>query len=216
MQLIQYLLVGCLLCMGGWQTVRAQNRSTDALSTQEILSAIDRTTSALKTLRCEFTQTKELSLLRDQMVSYGVMYYQQEGGKLHWEYTSPYRYTFILNGKQVLMRSPGQTQVVNTSDNRMFQEIARHMMNSLTGRCLTATTDFRTQIRTENGTWIAELTPIRREMQPFFTQLRLHFDPKRQLVIRVEMIEKNKDRTIIDLKNIQTDVPLDETLFTIP
>lgn len=215
MQLIKYLLVGCLFCIGNWQTTRAQNRSTETLSTQEILSAIDRTTSAVKTLRCEFTQTKELSILRDQMVSHGVMYYQQEGGKLHWEYTSPYRYTFILNGDRVLMRSSEQTQVVNTSDNRIFQEIARNIMNSLTGRCLTATNDFRTQIRTENGTWIAELTPIRREMQPFFTQLRLHFDPKRQLVIRVEMIEKNKDRTIIDLKNIQTDVPLDETLFTL-
>ncbi len=215
MHWIPYLLLVWLFGNFGLQTVQAQNRTADA-SDQEILAAIDRKAAAIKTLQCEFTQTKELSLLRDQMVSHGVMYYQQEGGKLHWEYTSPYRYTFILNGDRVVMRSPDQTHVVNTSDNRMFQEIARNMMNSLTGRCLTATTDFRTRIRVENGTWIAEMTPIRREISSFFSQLRLHFDPKRQLVIRVEMIEKNNDKTIIDLKNIRTDAPLDETLFSVP
>ena len=49
----------------------------------------------------------------------------------------------------------------------------------------------------------------------FFTKVRLHFDPTRQLVIRVELIERNGDRTTIDLKNLKTNTAIDEAVFAI-
>ena len=104
-----------------------------------------------------------------------------------------------------MVRSGERTDVIETSGNRMFREIARIMMNSLTGKCLSDTSDFEVRISTDAGRWIAELTPRRREMEQFFSRVRLHFDPDRQLVTRVEMIEKNGDRTVIDLKNLKTD-----------
>lgn len=195
---------------------RALGQTTEtAPSAAEIAAAIDQSAAAIRTLRGEFTQTKELSILRDKMVSHGVLYYEQQGGKLRWEYLTPYTYVFILNGDRVQMRSQEHTQTVGTSDNRIFREIARIMMNSLTGRCLTDTSDFRTEIRVAGGMWIAELTPSRREMQQFFAKIRLGFDPRRHLVSRVEMLDPNGDRTVIELKNIQTDQKLDEKVFAI-
>ena len=52
-------------------------------------------------------------------------------------------------------------------------------------------------------------------MEQFFSRVRLHFDPDRQLVTRVEMIEKNGDRTVIDLKNLKTDATIDENVFAV-
>lgn len=181
----------------------------------EILAAIDRSASLLRSLEGEFVQTKELSLLQEQLVSQGVIYYRQAGGQLRWEYRTPYRYTFVLNGERVMMRSGERTDVIDTFDNRVFREIARIMMNSLTGRCLTATSDFDVRIEAGAERWIAELTPRRREMAQFFTKVRLHFDPTRQLVIRVELIERNGDRTTIDLKNLKTNTAIDEAVFAI-
>lgn len=181
----------------------------------ELIAAIDRSASAIRSLQCDFTQTKELSLLQDKMVSRGVMYYRQEGGKLHWEYLSPYTYTFVLNGDRVMMRSPGHTDVVETSGNRMFRQIAWIMMHSLTGRCLTQEAEFDTQVRAEDGRWIATLKPVRREMRQFFTEVRLCFDPGRKLVTRVELLEESGDRTVIELKNIRTDVDIDEKYFAV-
>lgn len=208
-------LILLLLClMSGMGITRGQDH-TQTTSQIEILAAIDRSASMLRSLRCEFVQTKELSLLQDRMVSYGVLYYQQEGGKLHWEYQTPYRYTFILNGNRVMIQSGERTDVIETSGNRMFQEIARIMMNSLTGKCLSDTSDFEVRIATTAGQWIAELTPRRREMKQFFACVRLHFDSDQQLVTQVEMIEMNGDRTVIDLKNIKTNVPIDESVFAV-
>ena len=114
-----------------------------------------------------------------------------------------------------MMRSDGRTDVVETSANRMFREIARMMMSTLTGRCLTATSDFDIRVRAEKGLWIAELTPRRREMTQFFARVNLCFDPERQLVTRVEMVEAGGDRTVIELKNVQRNATIDESVFAI-
>ena len=195
-------------------THRAQSPAGQP-SQAEIIAAIDRSASSLRSLRCDFVQTKELSLLQERMVSHGVMYYRQAGGQLRWEYQTPYRYTFILNGGQVMMRSGDRTDVVDTSSNRMFREIARMMMNSLTGRCLTDTSDFEVRITAGEADWVAELTPRRREMEQIVARVRLHFDPARQLVTQVEMIERSGDRTVIELKNIKKDVAIDERVFAV-
>ncbi len=208
------LILFFLCLLAGLNVVRGQDHP-QAPSQEEIIAAINRSASMLRSLQCDFVQTKELSLLQDRMVSRGVMYYRQEGGKLHWEYQTPYHYTFILNGNRVMVRSGERTDVIETSGNRMFREIARIMMNSLTGKCLSDTSDFEVRISTNAGRRIAELTPRRREMEQFFSRVRLHFDPDRQLVTRVEMIEKNGDRTVIDLKNLKTDATIDENVFAV-
>lgn len=206
-------LLTCMLA-GGPAIIRAQSPQ-QPLTQAEILEQIDRSASRIESLQCDFTQTKELSLLQDRMVSHGVMYYRQQGGLLRWEYLTPYRYTFILNGDRVSMQSGGRTDVVETSGNRMFREIARMMMNSLTGQCLTAASDFEVRVTVQSDCWVAELTPRRREMEQFFARVRLRFDPERQLVTRIEMIERNGDSTVIELKNIKRNEPIDETLFVV-
>lgn len=207
------IITFCILILSG--TVVGQQLNVDKERQSEIIASMDESASAVKTLQCRFTQTKELPILNDKMVSHGVMYYSQDRGKLHWEYLSPYRYTFILNGNRIMMKSEAHTDVLEISDSRIFQEIARIMMNSLTGKCLTAASDFDTEIVSVDTTWIAELTPLRREMREFFSKIRLHFDPERRLVFKVEMIGENGDNTVIELNDIRTNITIDEKVFAI-
>lgn len=181
----------------------------------EVIASIDRSATALRSLQGDFVQTKELSLLQERMVSRGVIYYRQAGGALRWEYLTPYRYTFILNGERVMMRSGDRTDVIETAENRVFREIARLMMNSLTGRSLATTSDFEVHVTVEPERWVVELTPRRREMEQFFARIRLSYDPSRQLVSRVELIERSGDRTTIELKNLKTNQTIDEGVFAV-
>ena len=181
----------------------------------EVIASIDRSATALRSLQGDFVQTKELSLLQERMVSRGVIYYRQAGGALRWEYLTPYRYTFILNGERVMMRSGDRTDVIETAENRVFREIARLMMNSLTGRSLATTSDFEVHVIVEPERWVVELTPRRREMEQFFARIRLSYDPSRQLVSRVELIERSGDRTTIELKNLKTNRTIDEGVFAV-
>ena len=79
--------------------------SAQAVSEAKIRQQIEAAAASMKTMQCDFIQTKYLRMLNDKMVSRGKMYYQQSD-KLRWEYTSPYAYAFVLNGSCLLYTSP--------------------------------------------------------------------------------------------------------------
>ncbi len=204
-------LMGCLLgAMGG---ALAQ----EPVSVAERAEMIERTRAAaaeITSLQCDFSQVKNLSLLQAAMTSEGKMYYKG-GHSLRWEYTSPYTYTFVLNGDQVMMRSADKTDVVDVKSSRMFQQIARIMLNSVTGRSLTDTEDFAVEMYVQEGQWLAELRPKRKEMAQLFDRVRLWIDPASRMVRVVELIEKGGDTTRIEMRNVRKNVPIDDAVFAI-
>lgn len=183
-------------------------------NSQKVVQQISQAAQSVKTMQCDFVQTKHLKMLNDKMVSKGKMYYQQ-ADKLHWEYTTPYTYTFILNGSKVLLKKGTRNDVINVSQNKMFKEIARIMMNSVVGKCLTDTKSFKTSISESQSEYVATLIPQTKDMKQMWTKLVLHFNRKQMMVSKVEMHEKNGDRTIIELLNAQTNKTIDAKQFAI-
>ena len=125
----------------------------------KVKQQISKMASSLKSMQCNFVQTKYLRMLNDKMVSRGKMYYQQSN-KLRWEYTSPYTYTFVLNGSKVLISKGKRNDVINVNQSKMFKEIARIMMNSVVGKCLTDTRDFKVNIATSSTEYVLSLIHI--------------------------------------------------------
>ena len=179
---------------------------------EEMIEEICDAASGIRSMQCEFRQTKNLSLLATEMVSTGRMYYKE--GMLRWEYLSPYRYIFIINGERVLLDSPSGSNVIDTKTNKMFGSIANIMMNSLTGNIID-TEEFDTLILEEKEGWIAELIPVKKEMQQFFTKVRLHINPVEKSVEKVELLEKGGDTTLIEMTEIEKNVSVDDSVFEI-
>ena len=185
-----------------------------AQSNSEIIQQIDNACSELNSLACDFTQTKHVKLLNNKMVSYGKMYFCQPN-MLRWEYTSPYTYTFILNSNQVLLKNAQREDVLDVNKNKMFKEIARLMMSSVVGSCLTDNSTFNTTIATTPNEWIATLVPIKRDLKQMWTHMVIHFDRKMNSVVKVEMYEPSGDFTIIELHNIRHNVAINPLVFSI-
>ena len=183
-------------------------------SEAQIRQAITQAASAMKTMQCDFTQTKHLKMLNDKMTSKGRMYYQQTN-RLRWEYTSPYSYTFILNDDKVLLKNAQRNDVIDVNKNKLFREIARIMMNSVVGTSLTDDKSFKSTITTNNSEWIASLLPQRKDLKQLFQKIILHFSKKNAMVKQVELIEKNGDKTVIELNNIRTNEKISADMFTI-
>ncbi len=181
---------------------------------QKIIRQINAVASSMKTMQCDFVQTKTIKMLNDKMVSKGKMYYQQSD-KLRWEYTSPYTYTFVLNGSKVLISKGKRNDVINVDQSKFFKEIARIMMNSVVGKCLTDTKDFKTSIQTTTAEYIATLLPQQKQMKQMFQKIILHFNRQKSVVTTVELVEKNGDRTVIELKNIKTNSAINAKVFSI-
>lgn len=188
--------------------------SVSAQNQQAIVEKINKACSEMKTMECDFVQTKYLKMLNDQMVSKGKMSYQQPSA-LRWEYTTPYTYTFVLNDNKILLKNDRRKDVIDVNQNKMFKEIARIMMNSIVGKCLTDDKAFKTTIEETSAEWVATLLPQKKDMKQMWTKLILHFDRAKNAVVKVEMYEKTGDHTVIDLKNTKTNHPIDKKVFSV-
>ena len=180
----------------------------------QIRQKIAAAAQAMTSLQCDFVQTKQLKMLNDKMVSEGRMYYSQKD-KLRWEYVKPYQYIFIMNGDRVLLKNKERSDVIDVRQNKIFREIARIMMSSVVGDCLSDDRTFKTSISTAGGQWVATLLPQRKDMKQMFQKIILHFDQRQATVSRVELVEKNGDQTTIDLKNIRKNETIAPRTFAV-
>lgn len=181
---------------------------------QQVKQEISQVAAKMKSMRCDFIQTKHLKMLNDKMVSKGRMYYQQ-GNKLRWEYESPYKYVFILNDSKVVLKNNGRNDVIDVNQNKMFREIVRIMMNTVVGKCLTDEKDFKVGIETSATEYAATLIPLRKDLKQMFSKIALHFNRQKKMITQVELSEKNGDITVIELKNVQTNVSISTTMFSV-
>ena len=113
------------------------------------------------------------------------------------------------------MKSSDKTDVVDVRSSKMFQQIARIMMNSVTGKCLEDSEDFKVTMYLEENQWMAQLVPRQKELAQLFSFVRLYIDPSMQMVKRVELVEKSGDITRIDMKNIQRNKTIDDAVFSV-
>lgn len=185
-------------------------RYTEAQARQRI----NRAAQSMTSMKCDFTQTKSLKLMRSDVVSRGVMYYSRPG-KLRWEYTSPYRYTFVLNGQTVELKDTKGTTRIDANQSKMMKEITRIMMSSVVGTCVNDSRDFKVALTGSGNTWRAVLTPRRNPMRQMFQTITVSFDMQRQVVTTVRMVEKNGDTTTIRLNNIKVNTQIDAKVFSV-
>jgi outer membrane lipoprotein carrier protein len=186
---------------------------TQAQNTDEaaIRRRLNEATARITAMACDFVQTKHLSMLKDKMVSKGRMCYKKSD-RLRWEYTSPYTYVFILNGNEVLLKNKNRSDIIDVEQNKMFREIVQIMLSSVVGNCLDDK-NFKSSLKATATEYVATLTPQRKNMKQMFREIVLHFDRKNACVRLVELIEKNDDRTIIELNNIRMNEALADHLF---
>ena len=70
----------------------------------ELQAKITAASASMKSLRCDFVQEKEISILADRVVSRGTLSYKG-GDRLRWLYTEPYRYEFVVSGSRAFTSS---------------------------------------------------------------------------------------------------------------
>ena len=205
MKRILYIILMCLTPV----LAMAQNEGE-----QKIIQKVSKAAQSMTSMQCDFVQTKHMKLLNDNMVSYGKMYYQQNS-KLRWEYTSPYTYTFILNDSKVLLKKGNRNDVIDVNQNKMFKEIARMMMNSVVGKCLTDKKDFKISVAETTEQYVATLLPQKKDMKQMFSKVILYVNKRQLSIAKVEMQEKKGDNTVIELKNIQLNKNINASVFAI-
>lgn len=180
---------------------------------QQIIAKIDKSATSVQTLQCHFTQVKSMALMKSKISSEGTMYFKKPS-KLHWQYTKPYDYSFILNGSKAYMKSAKSTTTVDVNKNKMFRQISDVIMNCMIGGNLSKTSYFKVAIYKSGNTVYANLTPVKKELKQLYSLITLYFNQSLTMVTKVEMKEKNGDKTVITLSDIKINGSINEKVFS--
>ena len=184
------------------------------LSEQDMIKAIARSAESVSTLQCDIVQTKHMRMMQRGMVSKGSMKYCRPD-RLRWEYASPYTYTFLLCEDKVVLCKDGRKDMVDVARNRAMKELTSVMIGTMTGTALTDADAFDATVADEGRYWVVSLSPKKKDLRRMYTAILLKYNPATGTTERVEMTEKNGDRTVIELKNIVKDKDIDAKVFNV-
>lgn len=207
--MIRFLAI-LVCCVSALIRVSGQNAPSP-----DVIGNLSRAASRVETMTCCFVQTKHLSLLADEMVSRGTMSFKRPG-LMRWEYTSPYSYRFVFDGDRVFVGNDHRSNVMDAKSNRMFGQIARIMISTVTGQLADAKSDFDISVGGTDESPTLTLTPRKREIKQLLSSVDLVLDTSANIVKEIKLREKNGDVTDIVLSDIVLNKPLDASLFVIP
>ena len=209
MKRLAFIILATLMSFHMWGQTKLS-----AEQQKQIIEKVNKAASASKTMECEFTQTKSMKLLSKEMQSKGIMYFKQPD-KLRWQYTSPYDYTFILNGDKVKLKSAKSTKDIDVQGNKIFRQITSIILNSITGGGLKSSSDFTVEIYQSGNLYFAKLFPKKKELKQIYNVIEIHFNPTLTMVSSVKMVEKTGDTTLVKLNNAKINKPIDEKMFDV-
>ena len=184
----------------GAETVAGEIQATQSTA-DKMLKKITSAASEMKTMKCDFVQVRKMSLLADEIKSSGVMYFEKDS-KLRWEYREPTPYVMTINGGTVTVESDSGRSVSDASSSRLYKGIADMVMGCMSGESLTDSRMFRTTFTDLGSVWVAELRPVRKDLQRMFANLVLNFNPKTGLLMSMVMNDPAGNSTSITVSNI--------------
>jgi len=164
-------------------------------------------------IKSDFVQEKNLSLLAEKITSKGKFWFKREN-LVRMEYIQPFQYLMILNGTNVYVKDSQKENKVSVKSNKLFQQINKIMVDCVKGEALQST-DFTVKILEGNTSYLAELTPVDKNMKKLFRNIIMFIEKKALGVTKIEMHEPSGDNTVINFTNRELNTNIADALFTI-
>ena len=183
---------------------------TDIAKFKDQFAAIAKKT---ETIKSDFTQEKNLSMLSEKIVSKGKFWFKKDN-LLRMEYSKPFEYLMILNKDNMYTKDGQKESRVSTKSNKLFQQI-----NKITVDCVQGTVfsnpDFVTKVYENKGTYIVEMSPVGKALKEFFKTIDVVINKDDYEVSTIEMNENSGDNTIIHFTNRELNTPIPDAIFAV-
>ncbi|MGN6490940.1 MAG: LolA family protein [Agriterribacter sp.] len=167
----------------------------------------------VNTIKSDFVQEKNLALLSEKITSKGKFWFKKEN-LVRMEYTHPFQYLMVINGANVYIKDSQKENKISTKSNKLFQQINKVIVDCVKGGALESK-DFTTRIFEGNNVYLAELTPVNKQMKSMFKNINIYIDKKEYAVSKIEMHEPSGDNTVITFSNRELNSNLADALFAI-
>jgi outer membrane lipoprotein-sorting protein len=204
----------CFVCLLWSVVARAQYPGYTPVSNPQAFktafaSAYQQTTS----LRSDFVQEKDLSVLEEKITSRGKFYFRKENN-IRLEYVHPFQYLLILANNHVYIKDGEKENSVSAKSNKLFSRINDLVIDCVRGTAVNSP-DFNSRIFEGETSYLVELTPQEKTLKELFKTVVLVLDKKDFTASRIRMTEPSGDFTLINFTNKERNVDLPDALFSL-
>lgn len=165
------------------------------------------------TIKSDFVQEKELSMLSEKIVSKGKFWFKKEN-KVRMEYTEPFKYLMIINQNNIYIKDGQKENKISTRSNKLFQQINKITVDCIQGNVLN-NPEYKVNVLENNQSFLIELSPTAKALKEFFKSINISISKKDYSVTRLELFEQSGDKTVISYINKELNTNLTDALFTI-
>ncbi|HOZ51633.1 MAG TPA: outer membrane lipoprotein carrier protein LolA [Chitinophagaceae bacterium] len=166
----------------------------------------------LQSVESDFVQVKNLSLMKNKIISSGKFYYKKEN-KVRIEYLKPYSYLMVLNGHAMMVKDEQKKSNFNSRNNKMMQSINNIMLDCMSGNVYN-NKDFTTSVYENQKEYLLSLIPSTSMMKKMFSKIEIYLNKNDFNVLRLNMIELGGDNSLMTFTNRLLNKSLDEKLFS--
>lgn len=167
----------------------------------------------IQTIKSNFVQEKELSMLAEKIISKGNFWFKKES-MVRMEYTQPFQYLMIINRDKVYVKDAQKENKVSARSNKLFQQINQIMIDCMQGTML-SNKDFQTRVFESKGTYLVEMVPVVKGLKDMFKHINVTIARNDYSVNSIEMLEVAGDNTTIRFTNKELNTTIQDALFTI-
>jgi outer membrane lipoprotein carrier protein len=202
--------------VGVFVTAFAQSEYKPAteIEQKELIQKIVEISEQLNTLQCDFVQKKTFSILAEELVSEGRLFFQQKN-KIRWEYNKPYLFEFVMNGDKIMITSEGTKNIIDISASKTFSEMSKMIVAGINGSGIFDPAKFSFKFLIGHKDNKVILSPKQKEIKQIFKVITICFNLIDNTVSNVEIEEINGDKTFIIMKNKQINKELSDEIFII-
>ncbi len=201
-----------LICLSA-HSAMGQTKLTSEQEKQ-VLAKMDQSSNALRSLQCDFVQSKRMKILSKEMQSKGILYFKKPD-KIRWQYTKPYDYTFIMNGDKVQLKSAKSTKNIDIQGNKIFRQISTIILNTVTGGGIKNSSDFNVELYKSGDVYFAKMLPKKKEVKQVYSSIEVYFNSALTMVETIKMIEKSGEYTTVKLVAPKLNVTINESVFKV-
>jgi outer membrane lipoprotein-sorting protein len=166
-----------------------------------------------QTIKSDFVQEKNLSMLNDKIISKGKFWFKKNN-LVRIEYTQPFRYLMIMNQNNVYIKDGQKENKMSAKSNKLFQQINKITIDCIQGTALT-NSDFNVRVFENNLAYLIEMSPITKGLKDFFKNINITVTKKDYAVTKIDMIEPGGDNTVISFTNREINNSIPDAIFAI-
>jgi len=165
------------------------------------------------TIKSDFVQEKNLSMLSEKIISKGIFYFKKEN-KVRLEYREPFNYLLVINNGKILIKDDAKSTQMDMHKSKIFQQVNNIIINCVNGSAL-SNPDFEVKMFENNAQLKLEMKPISKGLKEFFNSIIIFMDKNDYSVSRIEMNELSGDNTIINFHNKVLNGQIADDLFAV-